>query len=241
MFITAELSEGVIFMVKVPKLKLDSYQPLRDVIFETLRKAIVTGEIKPGERLMEVSLANQMGVSRTPVREAIRRLEAEGLVTMTPRKGTHVSQLSVKDIMDVLEVRVVLDKLATDLAAKRIQPSQIKALETVHKQYIACLEKDNIEGAIRKDVEFHDIIYAASGNPRLVAVAGSLREHIYRFRVIYMKDSIIAENVLHEHEQILEALRNAKNDEASNLAEEHIRNQMESIIKTVKENTGRGE
>jgi len=71
-------------MVKVPKLKMDSYQPLRDVIFETLRKAIVTGEIKPGERLMEVSLAEQMGVSRTPVREAIRRLEAEGLVTMTP-------------------------------------------------------------------------------------------------------------------------------------------------------------
>lgn len=229
-------------MVKVPKLKLDSYQPLRDVIFETLRKAIVSGEIKPGERLMEVSLANQMGVSRTPVREAIRRLEAEGLVTMVPRKGTHVSELSVKDIMDVLEVRVVLDKLATDLAARRIQPSQLKALETVHKQYMTCLEKDNIEGAIRKDVEFHDTIYAASGNPRLVAVAASLREHVYRFRVIYMKkDSIIAENVLHEHEQILEALRNAKNKEASDLAEEHIRNQMESIIKTVKENTGRSE
>jgi DNA-binding GntR family transcriptional regulator len=229
-------------MVKVPKLKLDSYQPLRDVIFETLRKAIVTGEIKPGERLMEVSLANQMGVSRTPVREAIRRLEAEGLVTMVPRKGTHVSQLTVKDIMDVLEVRVVLDKLATDLAAKRIQPSQLKALETIHKQYIACLEKDNIEGAIRKDVEFHDIIYAASGNPRLVAVAASLREHVYRFRVIYlMKDNITAEYVLHEHEQILEALRNANNNDASNLAEEHIRNQMESIIKTVKENTGRSE
>lgn len=224
-------------MVKVPKLKLDSYQPLRDVIFETLRKAIVSGEIKPGERLMEVSLANQMGVSRTPVREAIRRLEAEGLVTMVPRKGTHVSELSVKDIMDVLEVRVVLDKLATDLAARRIHPSQIKALETVHKQYIASLEKDNIEGAIRKDVEFHDIIYAASGNPRLVAVAASLREHIYRFRVIYMKDNIIAENVLHEHEQILEALKNARNDEASDLAEEHIRNQMESIIDTVNKKT----
>ena len=88
-------------MVKVPKLKMDSYQPLRDVIFETLRKAIVSGDIKPGERLMEVSLANQMGVSRTPVREAIRRLEAEGLVTMIPKRNP-VSELSVKDIMDVL-------------------------------------------------------------------------------------------------------------------------------------------
>lgn len=229
-------------MVKVPKLKMDSYQPLRDVIFETLRKAIVSGDIKPGERLMEVSLANQMGVSRTPVREAIRRLEAEGLVTMTPRKGTHVSELSVKDIMDVLEVRTVLDKLATELAAKRMQPAQLKALETVHKQYIACVEKENMEGAIKKDVEFHDMIYAASGNPRLVAVAGSLREHIYRFRVIYMSgSSLIAENVLNEHEEILTALKDAQNNVASDLAEKHIRNQMETIIKTVTEDTRRGE
>mgnify|MGYP001000189932 FL=1 len=228
-------------MVKVPKLKMDSYQPLRDVIFETLRKAIISGDIKPGERLMEVSLANQMGVSRTPVREAIRRLEAEGLVTMTPRKGTHVAELSVKDIMDVLEVRTVLDKLATNLAAKRMQPSQLKALENVHKQYIACVEKNNIEGAIKKDVEFHDMIYAASGNPRLVAVAGSLREHVYRFRVIYMSGGDpIAENVLNEHEEILAALKEAQSDIASNLAEKHIRNQMETIIKTVTEETRRG-
>ncbi len=228
-------------MVKVPKLKVDSYQPLRDVIFETLRKAIVSGDIKPGERLMEVSLADQMGVSRTPVREAIRRLEAEGLVTMIPRKGTHVSELSVKDIMDVLEVRTVLDKLATDLAAKRMQPAQLKSLESVHKQYISCVEKENMEGAVKKDVEFHDIIYSASGNPRLVAVAGSLREHIYRFRVIYMSGSLIAENVLNEHEEILTALKEAQNNIASNLAEKHIRNQMETIIKTVTEDTRRGE
>lgn len=224
-------------MVKVPKLKMDSYQPLRDVIFETLRKSIVTGEIKPGERLMEVSLAEQMGVSRTPVREAIRRLEAEGLVTMTPRKGTHVSQLSIKDIMDVLEVRTVLDKLATDLAAERIQAAQLKSLEGIHKAYINCVQKSNIEGAVKKDVEFHDIIYAASGNPRLVAVATSLREHVYRFRVLYMKDALIAENVLIEHEQILSALTNAESEKASNLAEKHIRNQMESIIENVNEKT----
>lgn len=228
-------------MVKVPKLKLDSYQPLRDVIFETLRKAIVSGEIKPGERLMEVSLADQMGVSRTPVREAIRRLEAEGLVTMIPRKGTHVSELSVKDIMDVLEVRAALDKLATGLAAKRMQQGQIKALEAVHKQYVINVEKENIEGAIRKDVEFHDIIYSASGNPRLIAVASSLREHIYRFRVIYMKNTMIAGNVLREHEEILEAVQESKDNTAAELAERHIRNQMDSIIKTVNESVHRND
>ena len=228
-------------MVKVPKLKLDSYQPLRDVIFETLRKAIISGDISPGERLMEVSLADQMGVSRTPVREAIRRLEAEGLVTMIPRKGTHVSELTVKDIMDVLEVRGALDKLATGLASKRMQPAQIKALEGIHKQYVINVEKDNIEGAIRRDVEFHDAIYSASGNPRLIAMSSALREHVYRFRVIYMADVHIAENVLREHDEMLKAMRNSQDDLASELAEKHIRNQMETIIKNVNQNTRRGE
>jgi DNA-binding GntR family transcriptional regulator len=227
-------------MVRLPKLKLDTYQPLRDVIFQTLRKAIISGEIKPGERLMEVAIAEQMGVSRTPVREAIRRLEADGLVTMSPRKGTHVSKLSVKDIIDTLEVRGVLDKLATSLATKRMQPSQLKTLENVHKQYVSNVEKGNIEGAVKKDVDFHDIIYSASGNPRLITVAGALREQIYRFRVIYMSGDLIAENVLHEHESILEAIKNKNAELASELAETHIRNQMETIIKTVDENGRRG-
>ena len=190
---------------------------------------------------MEVSLADQMGVSRTPVREAIRRLEAEGLVTMIPSMGTHVSEQSVKYIMDVLEARAVLDQLATDLASKRIQSAQLKALESVHKQYIAYVEKHNVEGDIKKDVEINDIIYAASGNPRLVTVAASLREHIYRFRVMYMSGNLIAENVLNEHNEILQALREAQNNVASNLAEKHIRNQMETIIKTVTEDNRRGE
>lgn len=224
-------------MVKVPKLKVDSYQPLRDVIFDTLRKAIINGDIKPGERLMEVSLAEQMGVSRTPVREAIRKLEAEGLVTMIPRKGTHVSEISVKDIIDVLEVRAALDKLATGLAAKRIEDSQVKMVENVHKQYTAFVEKNNIEGAIRKDVEFHDAIYSISGNPRLIAVLSSLREQIYRFRVMYMSDTIIAENVLNEHSEMIEALRRNDDKLASELAEQHIRNQMETIIKSMNEGT----
>ena len=220
-------------MVKVPKLKLDSYQPLRDVIFETLRKAIISGDIKPGERLMEVALAEQMGVSRTPVREAIRRLEAEGLVTMVPRKGTHVSELSAKDIIDVLEVRGALDKLATALAAKRMKPQQIRSLENIHKQFIACVEKENIDGAIRKDIEFHDAIYAASGNSRLIGVLSSLREHIYRFRVIYLREMNIAEYVEQEHHQILDAIREGNEKLAAELSEKHIRNQMVSIVEAL--------
>ena len=220
-------------MVKIPKLKVESYQPLRDVIFETLRKAIINGEIKPGERLMEVAIAEHMGVSRTPVREAIRRLEAEGLVTMVPRKGTHVSELSAKDIIDVLEVRGALDKLATSLAAKRMKPQQLRALESIHKQFVSCVEKENIEGAVKKDIEFHDAIYAASGNSRLIGVLSTLKEHIYRFRVIYLRDMNIAEYVEQEHEEILNALREGNDKLAGELSEKHIKNQMNAIVEAL--------
>ena len=98
------------------KLATDKYLPLRDVVFQTLREAILRGNIKPGERLMEIQLSQQLGVSRTPVREAIRMLELEGLVNMTPRKGAAVAAISEKSLRDVLEVRCALEELSMRLA-----------------------------------------------------------------------------------------------------------------------------
>ena len=101
-------------------LHMDEYLPLRDVVFKTLREAILTGELEPGERLMEIKLADKLGVSRTPIREAIRKLEIEGLVNMTPRKGAVVAEISEEDLQNVLEVRRVLEKLAVELACSSI-------------------------------------------------------------------------------------------------------------------------
>ncbi len=119
-------------MENLTKLNLDNYKPLRDVVFENLREAILEGKLKPGQRLMEVQLAEQLGVSRTPVREAIRKLELEGLVVMLPRKGAYVANMSLKDIMDVLEVRASLEGLAY-LAAERISDEDIKSLKIYQK------------------------------------------------------------------------------------------------------------
>jgi DNA-binding transcriptional regulator YhcF (GntR family) len=102
---------------RLPPIKLDSYRPLREVVSEALREAITTGILKPGERLMEIQMAEELGVSRTPVREAIRRLELEGFLVMVPRRGTYVSDLSIKDINEVFEIRTALDVLAAGLAA----------------------------------------------------------------------------------------------------------------------------
>lgn len=109
-------------------LQMEDYQylPLRDVVFRTLRQAILRGELKPGERLMEIRLANQLGVSRTPIREAIRMLELDGLVIMVPRKGAQVAQITEKDLNDVLEVRLGLEELAVKLACQRITESELQ-------------------------------------------------------------------------------------------------------------------
>ena len=101
-------------------LPMNEFLPLRDVVFNTLRQAILTGELKPGERLMEIHLANKLGVSRTPIREAIRKLELEGLVKMIPRRGAEVAQITEKSLQDVLEVRRNLDALCAELACERI-------------------------------------------------------------------------------------------------------------------------
>jgi len=219
---------------KLSKVNLNDYKPLREVIFNTLREAIIVGELKPGERLMEVQLAEKMGVSRTPVREAIRKLELEGLVDMLPRKGAHVADLSVKDIMDVLEVRASLDGLATALASTRITEEELKELKHIHNQFVNYIEKENLNGSIKKDVDFHDIIYCASRNEKLIQIANNLREQIHRFRVIYLKDYVSPKELIREHEEIIEAISKRDPFNAQKVAETHIKNQEETIIKALK-------
>lgn len=219
---------------KLSKVNLNDYKPLREVIFNTLREAIIVGELKPGERLMEVQLAEKMGVSRTPVREAIRKLELEGLVEMIPRKGAHVADLSVKDIMDVLEVRATLDGLATALSASRITEDEIKELKHVQSQFANYVEKENLQGTIKKDVEFHDIIYRSSRNDKLIQIANNLREQVQRFRVIYLKDYGSPKDIVKEHSEIFEAVLRKDSEAARIAAKKHIKNQEVSIIKAIK-------
>ena len=114
---------------RLEPIRLDSYQPLREVVCETLRDAVRRGVLKPGERLMEIQLAEELGVSRTPVREAIRKLEMEGYVIMMPRRGTYIADLSIRDINEVFEIRTSLESLASGLAAERITEDELEKLQ----------------------------------------------------------------------------------------------------------------
>lgn len=221
---------------KLSKVNLNDYKPLREVIFNTLREAIIVGELKPGERLMEVQLSEKMGVSRTPVREAIRKLELEGLVNMIPRKGAHVADLSVKDIIDVLEVRASLDGLATSLSASRITDDELKELKHIQTQFAQYVEKGNLHGLVKKDVEFHDIIYRSSRNEKLIQIANNLREQVQRFRVIYLKDYSSTQEIIREHMDIYESLNNRDSQAAQKIAQQHIKNQEMAIVKSLNKN-----
>ena len=183
-------------MENLTKLNLDEYKPLRDVVFENLREAIVEGRLKPGQRLMEVQLAEQLGVSRTPVREAIRKLELEGLVVMLPRKGAYVANMSLKDLIDVLEIRASLEGLAASLAAERITDEDIKKLESIVEEFKDGINESNVEALLIKDVDFHECIFKSTNNKKLHQLINSLWEQVYRFRVTYISDYDYTVNII---------------------------------------------
>ena len=206
----------------INKLNLDDYKPLREVVFENIRKAIIEGVLKPGERLMEIQLSEQLGVSRTPVREAIRMLELEGLVVMLPRKGAYVANISKKDLMDILEVRVRLEGLAAYCATDRMTKDHIKKLETISKELEEAVYKNDVETMLAKDEEFHTLIFEATGNKRLISMMINIWETVYRFRLMYMSDYSSAVNIVDEHKKIIEAFKKGKANLAEKLAKEHI-------------------
>lgn len=216
-------------------MTIDEYLPLRDVVFNTLRRAILKGELEPGERLMEIALANKLGVSRTPIREAIRKLELEGLVIMIPRKGAEVARITEKDLKDVLEVRTSLEKLAIELACDRITEEEIKDLQDKCQDFRNSLTSDDLTTIAEKDVAFHDVIFGATKNTRLIQILNNLREQMYRYRLEYLKDTDSHQRLVAEHQEILEAVMRRDKAEAVRLVQEHIYIQELTVIRKIQE------
>src|SRR5699024_1076501 len=187
---------------------MNEYLPLRDVVFNTLRQGILKGELEPGERLMEVQLANRLGVSRTPIREAIRKLELEGLVVMIPRKGAEVAKISEKNLQDVLELRCALEELAIELACERISEDMLKELDRMFIEFQNGIRNVDLTVIAELDEKFHDVIYEATQNQKLIQMINNLREQMYRYRLEYIKDANKREAIVEDHRLILEALKN---------------------------------
>lgn len=211
------------------QVEMNEYLPLRDVVFQTLRNAILKGELKPGERLMEIQLAQKLGVSRTPVREALRKLELEGLVIMIPRRGAIVADITVQDLNDVLEVRQALEELAVRKACDSATDEQLKALKQAANDFKRCTESEDLLGCVEADMEFHEIIYAATNNKRLQQMLLNLREQMYRYRMEYMKDKRMYKLLIDEHDAIRKAIKKKDKEKAGMIMKTHIINQQEAI------------
>lgn len=214
-------------------IQMDEYLPLRDVVFNTLRRAILKGELKPGERLMEIALAEKLGVSRTPIREAIRKLELEGLVIMIPRRGAQVANITEKDLNDVLEVRCCLEEMAIEKACSRMTDQELSELAEAEEAFQGLLEEGDLTKLAEADVEFHEIIYRAAENKRLLQVLNNLREQIYRYRVEYLKDEKTRKRLVEEHREMYEAIRSRDVEKAKKIASNHIENQRVGIIESI--------
>lgn len=211
-------------MKELGKIEIEQYKPLRDIVFETLRTAILDGKLKPGERVMEVQLAEKLGVSRTPVREAIRKLELEGLLVMIPRKGAYVADVSIQDVLNVLEVRASLEGLAASLAADRISEEDINLLRQNADEFEEMNRLNDRDGMVQKDTEFHSVLLNASGNNKLLSIVEGLSDYVQRFRVIYFTEYSDAKNIMEEHRAILEAISERDGEKANQVAQDHIEN-----------------
>lgn len=216
------------------QVNMNEFLPLRDVVFNTLRQAILTGELKPGERLMEIHLANKLGVSRTPIREAIRKLELEGLVTMIPRRGAEVAQITEKSMNDVLEVRRAMDALCVELACDRITAEELAQLKAACDSFEAAVKTGDVKKIAQADVALHDIIVHATGNQRLIQLVNNLSEQMYRYRFEYIKDSSQHERLVEEHRIIYQSIVQKDKETASQAAKTHIDNQEKSIIRQIR-------
>ena len=210
---------------------VQNHRPLREIVYEQLKRQILTGRITPGTRMMEVELADEMGVSRTPVREAIRKLEKEGLVTIEPRRGAYASDISVKDMVDTLEVREDLEGLAAALAAERMTEEQIDELVKITEGYSEAILNSDTEKIIHYDEKFHKHIVSCSGNKTLIQLSEIVQELALRFRYIYYDDFSRYENMPVEHRQIIAAITSGDADTARMSADSHVKKLKEFVIR----------
>lgn len=220
------------------KVNMNEYLPLRDVVFNTLRQAILKGELAPGERLMEIQLAEKLGVSRTPIREAIRKLELEGLVLMIPRKGAEVAKISEKSLRDVLEVRRSLEELAIELACQRMSEDDMAELERMQGNFKSAIDRGEAMSIAQSDEQYHDVIYQGTRNDKLVQMLGNLREQMYRYRLEYIKDVSQHGRLIEEHEEIYRCISSRDKNAGAGAIKMHIYNQEQSILNQIQQNKG---
>ena len=222
-------------MEKDLQLNMDAYLPLRDVVFQTLRSAILRGDLKPGERLMELQLASKLGVSRTPIREAIRMLEQEGLAITIPRRGAEVAKMTEKDMGDTLQIRRALEELAVVLVCDKITEEDVEELKAAMLNFEEKTKGDNVVELAKADVALHETVYRIADNPKLVQLLGDIREQMFRYRAEYLKDRSIYPVLIQEHRDMVAALEKRNKELVVKITMKHLYNQEEGMKRVIRQ------
>lgn len=217
-------------------LEQPQFRTLRDQVAQTLREAIISGKFKPGERLLEVELAARLGLSRSPLREALRDLEKDGLVQSTPNKGCAVVQFTHEDVLQIFGIRGALERLAVEWAVRRVTPTDLSKLQEVLDRMEAARNlppAERSEALLALDMEFHRIIYQAAGAERLTRMLEGLHTHVRMLMGMSGRTAtdVGVESLVQEHRALLESISAGREEEAVALIAAHVRAAQERILR----------
>lgn len=189
------------------KIKTISRSSMREEVYSTLLMWIMEGELRPGEKLLDKELAEKMGVSRTPVREALRRLEDKDLVESSANRWTRVTDISVEEPEMIYPIIWTLEELAIAEATENMSEADFNRMEAANDQLEKALTDGDPVGASRADAQFHDVYIECTDNPFLIGILQDLKIRYRRVEVTYFEGSSLATDSVEEHRQILDSLR----------------------------------
>jgi DNA-binding GntR family transcriptional regulator len=195
---------------------------LREHVYKNIKNSIISGDLEPSRRLIEEKLAEEMQTSRTPVREAIQKLEKEGLIYRLPRGGFAVKGVTEGELEEVFGLRSVLEGYAGYLATARILPEEFRSLDQIVAEEEECLKNINAEDFIRLDGEFHDVLYRAAKNARLYALLHDLRDYMYRYRIIILRYQRKHNLAVEDHKNILAWMKAKNGKQVEKLLRKHL-------------------
>jgi DNA-binding GntR family transcriptional regulator len=217
----------------VLRLGRTSQPPRAEQVREALRARIVDGTLAPGTWLSEPTIATELQVSRTPVREALGRLEEEGLVRRTPGLGAFVAELTEREAAEIIGIRSVLEGYAAQLAAARIADEELTRVSAAHSAAEAAMANDDVDALLLANMEFHDAVNAASHSPRTVVMINGLRDWVVRYRTRVLVDVDRRRRSFECHAQILEALSQRDEAAAERAMREHIHDAWSAVLSTM--------
>jgi DNA-binding GntR family transcriptional regulator len=204
---------------------------LGEHVFESLKHSIIRGKISSGEWLVESHIAETLGISRTPVREAIHKLEREGLIERQPRGGFTVLGLDRNDIEETFGIRSVLEGYAARLAAVKHDPQELEDLENKIDEFQNALDRKKMKLLPTINTEFHDLLYGLSKSPKLINMINGLRDQIYRYREMILKERKFASTSNLDHKQMLKYIRKQDAEGAERLVRDHILRGQQMVLK----------